>query len=141
MEKRKQKKVKLAIGISVILLSLYIGFGLMGDFISPIRGVSEVTAEPEQYLNRNIQVAGAVVPGSWIEDPSIPNTYHFKLYESDEVIDVVYTGAVPANLRKDVGITAIGVLVSPTQLEANKLLTKCPSKYEAKLPESTKTEA
>ncbi|MFQ5976053.1 MAG: cytochrome c maturation protein CcmE [Candidatus Hydrothermarchaeales archaeon] len=136
MDKRKAKKVKLGIGILVILLSLYVGFGAMDSFISPIRGVSEVTAQPERYLNRNIQVAGAVVPGSWVEDPSLPNTYHFKLYEGDEVIDVVYTGTVPTNLKKDVGITAVGVLTSPTHLEANKLLTKCPSKYESKLPKT-----
>ncbi len=136
MEKKKAKKVKLGVGVLVILLSLYVGFGVMGDFISPIRGVSEVTAQPQQYLNRNVQVAGAVVQGSWREDPNLPNTHYFKLYEGDEVIDVVYTGMVPANLKKDVGITAVGVLTSPTQLKADKLLTKCPSKYEAKLLET-----
>ncbi len=136
MDKRKAKKVKLGVGILIILLSIYIGFGVMGDFISPIRGVSEVTAQPERYLNRNVQVAGAVVPGSWVDVPDMPNTYYFKLYEGDEVINVVYTGIVPANLKKDVGITAVGVLTSPTELKANKLLTKCPSKYEAKLPQT-----
>ncbi len=136
MEKKQAKKVKLGVGVLIILLSIYVGFGVMGDFISPIRGVSEVTAQPQQYLNRNVQVAGAVVQGSWREDLSVPNKHYFKLYEGDEVIDVVYTGMVPANLKKDVGITAVGVLVSPTQLKADKLLTKCPSKYEAKLPDA-----
>ncbi|MFQ5888023.1 MAG: cytochrome c maturation protein CcmE [Candidatus Hydrothermarchaeales archaeon] len=137
MDKRKAKKVKLGVGILIILLSLYVGFGVMDDFISPIRGVSEVTAQPERYLNRNVQVAGAIVSGSWREDPNQLNTYHFKLYEGDEVIDVVYTGTVPTNLKKDVGITAVGIMTSPTKLEADKLLTKCPSKYESKLPQST----
>ncbi|MFQ6135851.1 MAG: cytochrome c maturation protein CcmE [Candidatus Hydrothermarchaeales archaeon] len=136
MDKKDAKRLKLGVGVVVIILSLYIGLNSMGDFISPIRGVSEVSAQPELYLNRNVQIAGVIVPGSWEEDPVLANTYRFKLAEGDAVIDIVYTGVMPGNLKKDVGITAVGTLVSPTQLEANKLLTKCPSKYESKLPQT-----
>ncbi|MEE8358701.1 MAG: cytochrome c maturation protein CcmE, partial [Candidatus Hydrothermarchaeales archaeon] len=57
-------------------------------------------------------------------------TYTFRLTDGNATIDVEYTGDVPGTIKPDVGVTVIGTLVSPDKVVANKLLLKCPSKYE-----------
>ncbi len=128
MDKKKAKQVKLIVGVSIIILLLAMSANAIGDFLDPMKLVSEVTAQPEDYLNRNIQVVGFIVDGTWQQTG--PNTYIFKLTDGNATIDVEYTGDVPGTIKPDVGVTVIGTLVSPDKVVANKLLLKCPSKYE-----------
>jgi cytochrome c-type biogenesis protein CcmE len=81
-----------------------------------------------------VQVVGVIVDGSW--EQTGPNTYVFKLQDEFDTVDVEYTGDVPGTFKPGVGITVIGTLVSPDKVEANKLLAKCPSKYEETLKEA-----
>ncbi len=128
MDRKKAKQVKLIVGVSIIILLLAISANAIGDFLDPMKLVSEVTAQPEDYLNRNIQVVGFIVEGTW--QKTGPNTYIFRLTDGNATIDVEYTGDVPGTIKPDVGVTVIGTLVSPDKVVANKLLLKCPSKYE-----------
>ncbi len=128
MDRKKAKQVKLIVGVSIIILMLAISANAIGDFLDPMKLVSEVTSRPEDYLNRNIQVIGFIVEGTW--QKTGPNTYTFRLTDGNATIDVEYTGDVPGTIKPDVGVTVIGTLVSPDKVVANKLLLKCPSKYE-----------
>ncbi len=128
MDKKKAKQVKLIVGVSIIILLLAMSANAIGDFLDPMKLVSEVTAQPEDYLNRNIQVIGFIVEDTW--QKTGPNTYIFRLTDGNATIDVEYTGDVPGTIKPDVGVTVIGTLVSPDKVVANKLLLKCPSKYE-----------
>ncbi len=128
MDKKKAKQVKLIEGVSIIILLLAMSANAIGDFLDPMKLVSEVTAQPEDYLNRNIQVIGFIVEGTW--QKTGPNTYIFRLTDGNATIDVEYTGDVPGTIKPDVGVTVIGTLVSPDKVVSNKLLLKCPSKYE-----------
>lgn len=128
MDRKKAKQVKLVVGVSIIILMLAISADAIGDFLDPLKLVSEVTAQPEDYLNRNIQVVGFIVEDTW--QKTGPNTYIFRLTDGNATIDVEYTGDVPGTIKPDVGVTVIGTLVSPDKVVANKLLLKCPSKYE-----------
>jgi cytochrome c-type biogenesis protein CcmE len=134
MNRQGKKKVKLAVGVVLIVLLLFISIDSIGSFLNPLKFVSEVTAQPEEYLNRNVQVVGVIVDGSW--EQIGPNTYVFKLQDEFDTVDVEYTGDVPGTFKPGVGITVIGTLVSPDKVEANKLLAKCPSKYEETLKEA-----
>jgi cytochrome c-type biogenesis protein CcmE len=82
-------------------------------------------------MNKNVQVVGVVVDGTW--EQVGPNTFEFKLTDGNDTVDVEYTGDVPGTFKPGVGITVIGTLVSPDKVVANKLLAKCPSKYEETL--------
>lgn len=128
MNKKKAKQVKLIVGVSIIILMLAISANAIGDFLDPMKLVSEVTSRPEDYLNRNIQVIGFIVEDTWQKTGL--NTYIFRLTDGNATIDVEYTGDVPGTIKPDVGVTVIGTLVSPDKVVANKLLLKCPSKYE-----------
>jgi cytochrome c-type biogenesis protein CcmE len=131
MNRQEKKKVKLALGVVLIVLLLLLSIDSIGNFLNPLKFVSEVTAQPDEYINRNVQVVGVVVDGTW--EQVGPNTFEFKLTDGNDTVDVEYTGDVPGTFKPGVGITVIGTLVSPDKVAANKLLAKCPSKYEETL--------
>ncbi|MDP6459536.1 MAG: cytochrome c maturation protein CcmE [Candidatus Hydrothermarchaeota archaeon] len=127
------KKTKVAIGVAVVLLGLWMSVSAIGDFLNPIKFVSEVTAQPENYLNRNVQVAGLIVQES-LQKRSEPNSYVFELTDGNATIKVEYSGSVPVpKVKPGVGVTVIGVLTSEDTLKSNKILLKCPSKYQEEL--------
>ncbi len=134
MNRQKKKQVKLTLGILLVILLLFLSIDAIGNFLNPLKFVSEVTAQPEEYLNRNVQVVGVIVDGTW--EQVGPNSYVFKLSDGNDTIDVEYTGDVPGTYNPGVGITVIGNLVSPDKVVANKLLAKCPSKYEQTLKDA-----
>jgi cytochrome c-type biogenesis protein CcmE len=128
-----QKKHKVILGVAIIALSLWAGITAIEDFLNPIKFVSEVTAEPEKYMNRNIQVAGLIIRET-IQPGDAPNSYRFMLTDGNATINVEYTGTDPVpELRPGVGVTVIGVLVSEDTVRSNKILRKCPSKYQEEL--------
>lgn len=132
------KKLKLLAGVIIVLLSLWMSVDAIGDFLNPIKFVSEVTAQPEPYLNRGVQIAGHIVPGSM--QMVAPGYYKFKLTDYNATINVEYSGAPLPELKPGVGITVVGVLTSPDAIKSSKVLIKCPSKYEQTLQERrTKT--
>jgi cytochrome c-type biogenesis protein CcmE len=134
LDRQEKKKIKLAAGIVIVVLLLLMSIDAIGNFLNPLKFVSEVTAQPEEYLNRNVQVVGVIVDGTW-EQVGL-NTYTFKLTDGNATVDVEYTGDIPGTFKPGVGITVIGSLVSPDKVVANKLLAKCPSKYEQTLKDA-----
>lgn len=134
LNRHEKKKVKLAIGILAVVLLLLFSIDSIGNFLNPLKFVSEVTAKPEEYLNRNVQVVGVIVEGTW--EQVGPNSFIFKLTDGNATVDVEYIGDVPGTFKPGVGITVIGTLVSPDKVVANKLLAKCPSKYEETLKDA-----
>jgi len=128
-----KKKTKVAIGVGVLLLGLWMSLGTIGNFLNPIKFVSEVTSQPGDYLNRNVQVAGLIVQGS-IQRGGEPNSYVFDLTDGNATIRVEYTGSAPVpNVKPGVGVTVVGVLTSEDTLKSNKILLQCPSKYQEEL--------
>jgi len=134
MDEMKARKVKVLVGVAVIGLSILIGVDAMEDFLNPLKYVNEVTGEPIKYMGRNVQVVGWIVDDSWRASET-PGEYFFELTDGQATISVDYTGDPPGTLRPGVGITVIGVLTSEDTLTSNKLLIKCPSKYEQTLKE------
>ncbi len=131
----KDKKVKLFLGIGLIALALWIGVGAMENFLVPYKLVSEITAQPSEYLNRNIRVVGIIEQDSW-RMTDTAGIYEFRITDGDATLNVVYRGDAPGTLNPDAKITAFGVLISEDTIRANKLAIKCPSKYEQKLEDA-----
>lgn len=134
MNRQEKKKAKLALGVVVIIILLFASINSIGSFLNPLKFVSEVTAAPEEYLGRNVQVVGVIVDGTWEQIGD--NSFTFKLTDGNATVDVEYTGDVPGAFKSGVGITVIGTLVSKNKVVAHKLLAKCPSKYEETLKDA-----
>ena len=81
---------------------------------------------------RTVQVAGALVQGSSSYD-TVATALLFTLKDTEkhDQIDVAYYGIKPANFEDAISIVAIGHWdENHKRLEADRLLVKCPSKYQ-----------
>ena len=57
----------------------------------------------------------------------------FTLAGSQESLPIDYTGVVPDNFDDEIEVVVEGHLADSGVFEANKLMTKCESKYKAKV--------
>lgn len=122
----KQHKVKI---LGVVLLLGFAGLTLasLKDTLTPY-----VPYDKARTLNRTVQVAGGLAEGTTSYDDGNQSLYFtLEEQESDEVLRVRYQGVKPANFEEAISIVAIGRFDSAEEvLVADKLLVKCPSKYQ-----------
>jgi cytochrome c-type biogenesis protein CcmE len=88
---------------------------------------------------RIVQVAGSLEKGSYsYVDARESLLFTLKDPKSKQTIRVRYKGLKPANFEDAISIVAIGQYdPQARELEANKLLVKCPSKYQGAEVEKT----
>jgi len=123
-------RVRFVIGFCVILLA--IGFliargakNAMVYYISTTELMSGTHGQSEDGL----RVRGKVVPGSILHDEL---TLRFSMTDGGTAIPVVYRGVVPDTFNEEADVVVEGGMQSG-HFEANFLMAKCPSKYEAEL--------
>jgi len=112
-----------------ILLLAFIGFSLSSfkQTLTPY-----VSYEEARTANRMVQVAGALEKGSSAYKDTNQSLY-FTLKDptTQAHLRVRYKGVKPGNFEDAISVVAIGHYDASTQeFEANKLLVKCPSKYQ-----------
>ena len=122
---------KLVIGGTIILVCLAIGFKVMSssEYVSQMKYVSEALAEKEYYSKHEIQVYGEIVQGSF--ERIAPRSYKFMLTDGNATLEVNYVGELPGSFNENARVVVVGKFQGNI-FKAYKLLTKCPSKYEAK---------
>lgn len=121
-----QKKFQI---LGVLLLLGFAGF-TMASFRQTL--TPYVSYEQARSLNRTVQVAGGLVTDSASYDEG-QEALFFTLRdpESDQTLRIRYHGLKPANFEEAVSIVAIGRYEETDDLMvAEKLLVKCPSKYQ-----------
>ena len=115
--------------LGTVLLLAFAGFSLSSfkETLTPY-----VDYKQARELDRVVQVAGALEKGS----SKYVDTQDFLYFtltdpESKETLRVRYKGLKPANFEDAISIVAIGQFDGDAkEFEANKLLVKCPSKYQ-----------
>ncbi|HET9225214.1 MAG TPA: cytochrome c maturation protein CcmE [Thermoanaerobaculia bacterium] len=115
--------------LGVVLLLAFAGFSLSSfkETLTPY-----VSYKQARETERVVQVAGALEKGS-SKYVDTEDFLYFTLQEpkTRETIRVRYKGLKPANFEDAISIVAIGHYdESAKEFEANKLLVKCPSKYQ-----------
>lgn len=112
-----------------VLLLAFAGFSFSAfkDNMTPY-----VSYEAAREGNRLVQVAGALEKGSSsYVDTQESLFFTLKDPKTSETLRVRYKGLKPANFEDAVSIVAIGRYDEQAQeFEADKLLVKCPSKYQ-----------
>ena len=113
----------------VVLLLVFAGFSF-SEFKSSL--TPYVPYEMAIKAQRTVQVAGGLEQGTFFYDDE--NGYlRFTLVEPEtaDTIRVRYEGVKPANFEDAVSIVAIGQFDREAdEFAAEKLLVKCPSKYQ-----------
>jgi cytochrome c-type biogenesis protein CcmE len=82
--------------------------------------------------NQSVRLAGRVGKDSVERDLQKMNV-KFTLAGSEKSLPIDYTGVVPDNFADEIEVVVEGRLADSGVFEANKLMTKCESKYKAKV--------
>jgi cytochrome c-type biogenesis protein CcmE len=86
---------------------------------------------------RTVRVAGVVVAGSIAREAS-NQVVRFQISDSKTTaMPVIYTGVVPDIFQAGAQVVVEGKLGSNGVFQAQTLLTKCPSKFQAATPAPT----
>lgn len=138
---KTKKKLKYVAGVGLILVFLLVIFSTTSssgsNFINPYKSVSEIVENPNNYINKQVQVQGYVVKDTiaWA-----PKNLNFTLTDGKNTIPIVYYGVIPATFplgaeldeSSRIDVVAIGRF-DGEKVVADQLLVKCPSKYQSQL--------
>jgi len=125
--------VKIVAGVVLIGGSMsYFTYQAMRSSWAYYYSVDDLAAHEDAARNHSLRIAGRVKQGS------VQNDLHnmrltFNLTGSQTALPVVYAGVVPDNFGEDIEVVVEGHLAATGEFQADKLLTRCESKYRAKV--------
>jgi cytochrome c-type biogenesis protein CcmE len=136
MNKRARNRL---IGVTAIILILA---GVVLVTVLPSGGsysqtVKTIASDPK-LVGTRVKVTGTVVADSWDKktDPMV-----FKIRDEGATtgpeVQVVYNGSAPNTFGNDTVAILTGTVEKGGVVQANEMLTKCPSKYQTKSDAST----
>ena len=101
--------------------------------------VSELLNNPKLYNAKGSRISGKVVRGSAVKNSVDSKLLEFQIEDTKgEKLSVEYSGVVPDAFEEGVIVIVEGKYDPDTsKFYANKLMAKCPSKYEPESPEKT----
>lgn len=119
--------------ISSIIYLIYTGISQTSVYFFT---VSELIDKKEALAltDEGVRVNGTVVPGS-IKKHDSNLEVNFKITDSKKNLFVLYKGIIPDMFKDDIDVVVEGTIDKNGNLNANTLLTACPSKYEAEIKE------
>jgi cytochrome c-type biogenesis protein CcmE len=124
------------IGVTAIIIiavaAIIYGTQMSGAGGSFARTPSQLAAETK-LIGQRVSVTGPVVGGSWDKqtNPMKFTIQDEKAKPGSATIKVVYNGGVPTTFSDGTVAIVTGTLREGGLVEAQTLLTKCPSKYES----------
>lgn len=124
MNKKRKTLLSIAFVAAVVLTGLY-GVDLSEGYLM----VSELVSAPQAHVGEEVNAMGIVETGTL---EMIPGLTSFELRDEEDEnsrIRVEYTGELPSNVVEGKKVSISGTMVSENTIEANKIVTGCPSKY------------
>ncbi len=118
-------KPKYIIGIGIILVFIIFAAINLSKSLTPY-----VSLEEAKKSQSTVQVKGKRIEGSEFYDLQRKVLMFRMKDDSGEEFEVVYHGVKPANLEQATEVVVVGRYEDGKFL-ADKLLVKCPSKYQA----------
>lgn len=134
------RKLYYLLGSALLLLFAGFSFSAFRESLTPYVSFDEARGH-----DHVVQVAGGLEKGSSNYDAE-SESLHFTLVELEDeaptgkTLQVRYEGLKPANFEDAISIVAIGRYdAAKGELAADKLLVKCPSKYQGLESAETKS--
>jgi cytochrome c-type biogenesis protein CcmE len=113
--------------LAMVLLAFAVGIGVTSFQKSVTPYISFAEARHSSGL---VQVNGVLADKNYVMKPD-EQFLEFRLKDSkSEVMDVKFRGVIPGNFDQAVSVVAIG-RYQGDHFDAEQLLVKCPSKYQA----------
>ena len=115
---------RLVIGLGIIVIGAVVALTAFKDSLTAYVGFDEA-----RRLNKNCQVMGEIVKEAVVYDAA-SGALRFPIRDEEgDQLEIYFTGVVPGNLEQAKDVVAIG-RYRQGRFEAERLLVKCPSKYE-----------
>jgi cytochrome c-type biogenesis protein CcmE len=128
----------LIVGLAVAVALGYLGFTAFQGASMYYLTVNELLARGDAVHGEQVRVMGKVADGSVEKDPDT-NTIRFAVNDEDGTsLPVVYSGIVPDAFKHGADVVLEGSLMTAGTFQADSLLVKCPSKYEASTEDQVK---
>ena len=125
--------VKTLIGVIVIGGGVgYFMYQAMQSSWSYYYSVDEFSANTAAVRNTSLRVAGRVKEGTVARDLQ-KMLLTFTLAGASSEIPVSFAGTIPDNFAEDIEVVVEGRLDTSGSFQADRLMTKCESKYKAKV--------
>jgi cytochrome c-type biogenesis protein CcmE len=147
-QSKPQQSLKAKGSVALLAFLLAAGGGILALVLTSVndsaiyaKGVDELLAEKDRLGTRMLNVNGTLVKGSLKSNVTTRTTqpceYRFSLEKNGKTIPVRFSQCVVPDTFKDVpdmdvDVTATGRYASAGYFEADKIMAKCPSKYEMK---------
>lgn len=101
----------------------------------PVNELRESDAKPTSFVSQRLRVVGFIgktpVRKTILQTPGgTVNVAHFQVEEKGQTLKVEFRDALPDTFRAGGPVQVDGVYVSDGLMKADRVLTKCPSKYE-----------
>ena len=123
------------IGVTAVILIAVAAIVLItGNKTGAYTATVGSVAKDASLVGKRVKVSGAVVAGSWNKQS---NPMRFTIRDEADKdgtgpsIRVIYTGSVPSTFGDGVVAIVTGELQAGGTVNANEMITKCPSKYES----------
>jgi len=117
--------VKVLLAVALLLVAVGVGVTSFKKSMTPYISFAEA-----RHASGLVQVNGKLADKNYVLKRD-EQFLEFKLRDAkDEILPVVYRGVIPGNFDQAISIVAIG-RYSGDHFEAENLLVKCPSKYQA----------
>jgi len=125
--------VKIVVGVVLIGGSMsYFIYQAMQSSWAYYYSVDDLAAHEAAARNHSLRIAGRVKKGS-VQNDLQNMRLAFNLTGAKTTLPVEYEGVVPDNFAEDIEVVVEGHLATTGEFQAEKLLTRCESKYRAKV--------
>ncbi len=130
---KKNKAISIILTIVVVVGAVgYLMVSSLDDTMIYYKTVDELLAESARFDGKPIRVNGVLVPASVRQKPGTEQ-FRFTLSKRGQVLEVSYAGILPDSMEDGRDLVVQGMLQASQKLfVADQILTKCPSKHEAK---------
>jgi len=129
------RQLKFIFGISAILVTVgYLVWTSVDQTKMYMITVPEFLGSGEAYANSTVRIAGKVAPGS-VQFDSASRDLRFTVVDMNGQpgeVKVQYNGLLPDMFAEDRDVVVEGVHTNASPFKATKVMTSCPSKYQAK---------
>ena len=127
------KAIKIFVTCAVLVAALGgLMYTTLAEGTEYYKHVDEVMTDPQAWQGKRLQLHGFVY-----DLRQRPNTleYRFQVQNNGKVVVASYTGVVPDNFKNGAEVVLKGQLHGDAfAVEANGVMAKCPSKYNAQSP-------
>lgn len=126
INKRSRNRLIIITAILIVVVAFFVYQSSFGTY-SYYKTVTELQNDPS-LIGVKVRVGGIVVKDSLKRDAK---GYHFLISDKAQTMQINYDGVMPQTFGEGIQVVAEGTYRSNSQLDAKKIITKCPTKYQS----------